>query len=366
MKKGSIMTLSELENTVMAQRERKQDALVNTQCMEYVVDGSGQNMCIVDRDKQDILLKMPVNGTAHAQIGRFLDIPSSYYNMMQEKNPKLLATNINTWLAQRPASRRMIRMYDGNMRAFLSDQYLKLDHDAILYTVLPILEKLGLDAQVESCEITESRLYIKVVNKKVQAEVVPGDIVQAGVIITNSEIGLGSITVKPLVFRLVCRNGMVINDAVSRAYHKGSRMKSKSNFMLFKDDTREAQAKSLRLELRDIVEDAVSQVTLDRVTQKYKMAKTMEITGDIPALVTMTSKEFDIKKDEKSGIMEHLYQRRDYTLYGLSNAITEMSQKVDDYDRATELEEVGYKVLNMNRAQWRRMNVEREELEAAA
>ncbi len=43
------------------------------------------------------------------------------------------------------------------------------------YTVLPILEKLGLDAEVESCEITESRLYIKVVNKKVQAEVTPGD-----------------------------------------------------------------------------------------------------------------------------------------------------------------------------------------------
>ncbi len=29
--------------------------------------------------------------------------------------------------------------------------------------------------------------------------------------------------------------------------------------------------------------------------------------------------------------MEHLYRRGDYTLYGLSNAITEMSQTVDDY-----------------------------------
>ena len=80
----------------------------------------------------------------------------------------------------------------------------------------------------------------------------------------------------------------------------------------------------------------------------------------------MTGREFDIKKDEKEGVMEHLYRRGDYTLYGLSNAITEMSQTVDDYDRASELEEVGYKVLNMSRTQWKRMNVEKEEIAIAA
>ena len=92
----------------------------------------------------------------------------------------------------------------------------------------------------------------------------------------------------------------------------------------------------------------------------------MESTGDIPSLVTMTGREFDIKKDEKEGVMDHLYRRGDYTLYGLSNAITEMSQTVDDYDRASELEEVGYKVLNMSRTQWKRMNVEKEEIAIAA
>lgn len=164
MKKGSIMTLDELEKKVMAERSLKEDALVNTQCMEYVVEGSEQNMCVIDRKKDAVLMKAPVNRSAHAQIGRYLEIPASYYNMMLEKNPQLLATNINTWFAQKPAAQRMIRRFDGRMRAFLSNQYLKLDNDAVLYTVLPILEKLGLDAEVESCEITESRLYIKVVN----------------------------------------------------------------------------------------------------------------------------------------------------------------------------------------------------------
>lgn len=38
-------------------------------------------------------------------------------------------------------------------------------------------------------------MYIKVVNPRLQQEVVPGDIVQAGVIISNSEVGLGSVNI---------------------------------------------------------------------------------------------------------------------------------------------------------------------------
>ncbi len=35
---------------------------------------------------------------------------------------------------------------------------------------------------------------------RLQAEVVPGDVVQAGVIISNSETGQGAVWVKPLVY----------------------------------------------------------------------------------------------------------------------------------------------------------------------
>ena len=40
-----------------------------------------------------------------------------------------------------------------------------------------------------------------------------GDIVQAGVVISNSETGLGAVCIQPLIYRLVCSNGMVVNDA---------------------------------------------------------------------------------------------------------------------------------------------------------
>ena len=46
----------------------------------------------------------------------------------------------------------------------------------------------------ESCQLTDSRMYIKVVNTRLEAEVVPGDIVQSGIIISNSEVGPVSYT----------------------------------------------------------------------------------------------------------------------------------------------------------------------------
>jgi len=52
-------------------------------------------------------------------------------------------------------------------------------------------------ARIESCELTDTRMYIKVVNERIQTEVVPGDIVQAGILISNSEVGMGSVSVKP-------------------------------------------------------------------------------------------------------------------------------------------------------------------------
>lgn len=36
-------------------------------------------------------------------------------------------------------------------------------------------------------------------------EIVPGDIVQAGFVVSNSEIGLGALKVEPLVYRLICK-----------------------------------------------------------------------------------------------------------------------------------------------------------------
>ena len=103
----------------------------------------------------------------------------------------------------------------------------------------------------ESCQLTDSRMYIKVVNTRLEAEVVPGDIVQSGIIISNSEVGLGSVSIQPLVYRLVCSNGMVVNDAQTRRNHVGRVNEASENYQLYSEKTLEADDKAFAMKIQD-------------------------------------------------------------------------------------------------------------------
>ena len=61
-------------------------------------------------------------------------------------------------------------------------------------------------------------------------------------------------------------------------------------------------------------------------------------------------------EEESSGVLQRLIEGNDLTLYGLSNAVTRHSQDVEDYDRATALEGIGYNILSMPARQWSRIN----------
>lgn len=215
----------------------KRDFMVDTRSMEMF---NGEQGPQVSLELQDSRLQLGMTENAHRQIGTHLNIPAKYYELMRKENPELLVQNVNSWLEKNP-TRRLVRALDGDMRAFLSDRYRCIDNLDIAECVLPIISKMP-DATIESCEVTDDRMYIKVVNPRIQAEVVPGDIVQSGMLISNSEVGLGGVVVQPLIYRLVCTNGMVVNAAGEKRRHIGRIQNFSENRELFRDETLKANA----------------------------------------------------------------------------------------------------------------------------
>ena len=138
---------------------------------------------------------------------------------MPEEKPDLLAANVNAWFRHSP-SKRLLRTMDGTARAFLSNRYRRIDNYEIATAVLPIMGQME-GARFESGQITDSSMYLKAVNMRLKAEVVPGDIAQAGGIVSNSETSMGAVSIHTLIYRLVCSNGMIINDAQTRCNHAG-------------------------------------------------------------------------------------------------------------------------------------------------
>jgi hypothetical protein len=207
MKHGK--TLQELATELDRQNKVKEDFIVDTQQIGmHTYRPTEDSECI----SQIVFAgnRYGVNGIMHSQIAEKLKIPQRYYDRMRVETPNLLDNNINTWLNINPR-RRMVRTLDGTARAFLSDKYRRIDNYEIAQEVLPLIGEMD-GAKVESCEITDSKMYLKVVNPKVQTEIVKGDVVQSGLIISNSEVGMGSVSVMPLIYRLVCSNGMIAAD----------------------------------------------------------------------------------------------------------------------------------------------------------
>lgn len=349
MKEG--LSLQEMAAEITRQGQQKADYLVDTRLLQMEPFGNNVYLQLEGNEIEPL----EINQIAHRQLGAHLKIPVDYYDRMLSQYPDLLAQNVNTWL-QREPSTRMVRTLGGTARAFLSNRYRRIDNIEIAKIVLPIIGQMN-GAHFESCQITDSRMYLKVVNTKLEAEVVPGDIVQAGIIISNSEVGQGSVSIQPLVYRLVCSNGMVVNDAKARKYHTGRINTLEENFQLYSEETLAAEDHAFVKKIEDTVKAAVDEARFAQVIDLMRNATEAKMnTADVPKLVKLASKDFGIKDEESTGILQHLIEGKDLTLYGLSNAVTRHSQDVENYDRATQLESIGYKILSMPAPQWNRIN----------
>ena len=105
--------------------------------------------------------------------------------------------------------------------------------------------------------------------------------------------------------------------------------------------------------MRAAVDDARFAQVLD--TMKESTQARLDTT-DIPSVVKLTSSNFGLTETEGKGVLQHLLEDADYTLYGLANAVTRYSQDVEDYDRASKLEVIGYNVMTMPPAMFRQIN----------
>lgn len=295
--------------------------------------------------------KFKLNELANDQLARRLEIPSKYYDRMRHDAPGLLEQNVNHWLQAKETDKVMVRTLGGNARAFLSDRYRPLDNYDMAESVLPTLSEMKVE--VVSCEVTDQHLYIKAVTEKITAEITKGDVVQAGIVVSNSEVGLGAVKVEPMVYRLVCLNGMIRADSSLRKYHVGRGDESDANLReYYASETRIADDKAFWLKCRDVVRGALNKALFQKLVDRMKETTQNKISGNLQAVMEEVSNKYPLSEGESSGILNHLMKGNDLNQYALVNAVTRASQDTADYERATDLERIGGDILELRGRSW--------------
>ena len=340
MKQGK--TLQELGRELQRQRNNRQDFIADTRSLEMETNEYGSTLHLAIDGRT---YGYQVSDIAHQQIASRLNIPYRYYQKMQAEEPKLLDTNINTWLNKNP-ERRMIRVLDSKVRAFLSDRYRRLDNLELCAAVLPVIQEMK-GTNIESCEVTPTRMYLKVVNKKLKAEVTVGDVVQAGFVISNSEVGLGSLRVEPLVFRLVCKNGLICKDSAQKKYHVGRQVNVSEDtaYELYSEETLAQDDKAFFMKVQDVVRAAVVESKFMLTVEKLRETKEISLGKDPVKSVELLADKFQLTENERGNILRQLFMNGEDSRYGLINAVTAASKLAKSYDRATELERIGGEIL---------------------
>jgi len=353
-------SIQELATEVDRQRESKRDFV-----------GPTTDLLMVNRTPQPIpgtevgevpqIVSLNVGGdqfdidsTAHAQIADRLNIPKKYYDRMLIESPHLLTRNVNHWF-QNKSENRLTRTLDGSVRAFLSDRYRKLDNDLVMSSLIPVFGELGITSAV-SCEITPRRMYIKVTLPTLRREIKRGDIVEAGLCASNSEVGQGVVSILPIINRLVCLNGMVVNEFGLRKHHLGKALGQVDSDKIaewFTTETIQADNKAFLMKLRDSVKGILTEEVFTRITDRMIEATGVEIQGSPEKVVEVVKDKLDLTDAEGGNVLRHLIKGGDLSMWGVANAVTAEANQATDYDRATELESAGGKLIELPKESWK-------------
>lgn len=351
MKSG--LNLAELATEIMRRQAAKEDYVVPAKAVEVTGD-----LDVTFGDK-----KFGINDFAHGQIAGYLDVPKKYYDRMRREEPRLLAQNVNTWL-RKSDDKRTLRFLDGKLRALLSDAYRPLENEDLASAVLPVIAEAGLD--VMSSQITDTRLYIKVVDKRVTRELEAvgarfGDgknnIVRClapALTISNSEVGQGALSVLGGVYDGFCSNLATFGERSTRKYHVGRRheLVGEDSYALLSDDTRRKTDAATWAQIADVVRGAFDRAKFDALCDKITATRDDKIEGDLVKAVSFTAVKFGMNEAAEKSVLKHLIEGADLSRFGLYNAITRASQDVEDYDLASQMERDGAKIIELPKTEW--------------
>jgi len=339
-------TLQELATEVMRRAEAKRDFVAPINSMQ-LVEHDGVDEPLFQMEGVDGAFG--VQEMFRKQLADRMGVPERWSAKMFDDYPDLfrdtfnyLFDNYRNKKGQEPT--QLVRTLDDGARAFLSNSYRPLDNEDLAEIIIPKLESV--DAKIVSCEITDRRMYLKATTERVTGEVKQGDIVQGGLVISNSEVGAGSLKIEPLMYRLACLNGMIVAEAAMRKAHVTSKYfggDGASEF--FKDDTRRKTDDAFWSQVRDTVDAVLTQETFDVIVGRARAATQEVLNADPIQVVEVFAKEEGLIEREKNSVLKHLIQGNDISKWGLVNAVTSASKEADNYARATEMERLGGKVM---------------------
>ena len=255
---------------------------------------------------------------AQQSIANRLGIPIQYLRKCPED---IQALNLNHWIKHEKNEELFFR-FDGNrVRAIFTPRYIPTDN----IEVLKKLESLNYAADTRvQCNLDNEFMSLSIPDNK-QTFQFYGEKMTPGISVSNSEVGLASLSIAAFMLRLVCTNGMISKTEVSASY-------------------RHVSAKILA-GLPEVLSN-VSQ-ELGRQKEQIKLSLESKVT-DPESTINNFNNQFLLNKTEREAVTWAIPLEYGFTMFSIVNVYTKAAQYTGlPAESSFRLEKVGGTILGM-------------------
>jgi len=279
-----------------------------------VEDISFNSLETVSIAKEPHLLRPLAQQSAACRLG----IPINY---LRKCPPEMQAYNMNYWMKKEKNEELFFRFDGEEVRAIFTPRYRPVDN----FEVLEKLDSLGygLDTQVQ-CHLDAEFMLVSILDGN-HSFSVNGERMTPGVSISNSEVGIASLSIAAFVMRLVCTNGMISKTEVSASYRHVS------------------------LKILNEFPKVLDNVSLELGKQKDQFRLSVGSTVDNPlATIESFSRQFQVGEKEREAVEWGWNQEPGKTMFHVVNAYTRAAQFEGlSAEASYRLQKVGGMVLGM-------------------
>ncbi|BEQ13852.1 DUF932 domain-containing protein [Desulfoferula mesophila] len=148
---------------------------------------------------------------ASQRVAARLGIPHPY---LERCPADLQAEQLNYWLREERNEEFFVRFDGADVRAVFTPRYTPADNLEVLSRLVEI--GVGTETKVQVA-LDKEFMSLSIPDQNRTFEV-KGDRLTPGISVSNSEVGLASLSVKAFFLRLVCTNGLIAKTEVSSSY----------------------------------------------------------------------------------------------------------------------------------------------------
>jgi len=243
------------------------------------------------------------------------------YQYLKKCPPDIQALNMNYWIEHEKNDQLFFRYDDDDVRAIFTTKYRPVDN----FEVMERLDSLGYgpDTRVQ-CSLDHEFMLLSIMDGK-KAFQINGDKFKPGVSISNSEVGLASLSIAAFVLRLICSNGLIRKTEIGASY-------------------RHVSTKILN-EFPEVLDN----VSYELGKQKSQFLLSMESPVDNPqSTINNFNRQFQLGQVEKDAVEWAWPQEMGATMFNIVNTYTRAAQFPGlSAGSSYQLQRVGGNILGM-------------------